>query len=152
MLIELGGRDVGDDRATHPDRAAARGVYGNRPAVADIDGIDLLSAFQLDSRRSPSHDQCRGQPPGSARRHREADILGEHRHQEAHHAAARRVDGHVGVHGVAQQQQPGRVPVEHFPGHDRCGQYQQPRQPQCFGASQAVQQLQGCAQRRERCE
>jgi hypothetical protein len=37
-------------------------------------------------------------------RNREAAILGHHDQQIAHDAAAGCVDGHIGVHGVAQQQ------------------------------------------------
>ena len=114
-----------------------------RPSL-HFDGIDGLSAFQLGAHRRAPRDQGPGESAGSAHRYRKAHVLGEHRHQKAHHAATRGVDGHVGVHGVAEQQQPGGVAVEYFWASTEAGSISS-RASAELRRCPVVQQLSGCA-------
>ena len=70
-------------------------------------------------------------------------VLAHHREQQAEHAAARRGDGHVGVRGVAREQQPGRGPAEPLLAHPRGGQQEEPEEPQRVGRADPAQELGG---------
>ena len=47
-------------------------------------------------------------------------------------------DRGVGVHCVAQQQNPGRLSAEQFVRHPACGQHEESRQPKSFRGARAA--------------
>jgi hypothetical protein len=85
-------------------------------------------------------NQCRGQFPGAAHRHRETGILGEHGHDVAHDARSGRIQWDVGVHGVAHQQGSRGVAGEQFLTQHRGGQQQLVGQPQRPGRAEGTNQ------------
>lgn len=80
------------------------GVYRDRPSGFHVDGSDGTQAVDLRSGGSrPLYERC-GQLSCTTYRNGEAAVLGHHDQQIAHHAAARGVDGDVGVHRIAKQE------------------------------------------------
>jgi hypothetical protein len=111
-------------------------VHGHGSAAPDVDGVDLPAALHLGAGRTSALDQRRGQLPGPTDGHRKTAVLGEHDEQKAHHAAAGRVDGSVSMQRVAEQQQPGGIPIKQLLAHHSGRQHQQPSEPQRLRGAQ----------------
>ena len=83
------------------------------------DGADPLDRPPSSGSRRPCDRSRRARAwvsmPGAALGDREADGLPHHAHQQRHQARARRVEGDVGVPGVARQQQPRSLAAEPVP-------------------------------------
>ena len=103
-LVQLRRRGVGDHGPTYPHGVAVGGAHRDRPSAFHVDGTDGALAVDLRAGGGGAVYERGRQLARTAYRDREAAILGHHDQQIAHDAAAWRVDRHVGVHGVAQQQ------------------------------------------------
>lgn len=102
------GVDVGEHGSPGADRGAGD---------LDADGSSTLDHHPLDRGAAPQApagalqpaDERGGELPGPAHGGGEADVLGQRRQQPAEEPARRGVGGHVGVQGVARQEQLGGV-------------------------------------------
>ncbi|NCL73395.1 hypothetical protein AIIKEEIJ_00832 [Rhodococcus sp. YH1] len=143
---------VGQYRAPYPEPLPLLGADLGRHTAADLDAGDLPAAQDPGPAAFAAPRQGRRELPGAALGHRIADVLGEHGQDVSHDSAARRVHGGVGVHGVAEQQQPRVLTAEQFLGHPAGGQRQHPHEAQCVRGAEPADQPRRAAHRWKRLE
>ena len=115
---------VSDDGAACSHGRAVGGMHGDGAPPSNLDANDLTTALDLRTGRASPVDQRRSQLNRATDGHRPSTVLGHHDQQIAHDTTAGRIDGHIGVHSVAQQQPSCRLTLEELLSYHSGGQQQ----------------------------